>query len=120
MNRSIYAVLIALLFLCACGESNKVPDNVIPTDEMCTILFEINMAEEFVSAYVSRDSTKNKDVEINKEYQKIFLMHGITENDFRQSYDFYKGHPDIYKTLMDTLNARAQRKRTQLYQVHGS
>lgn len=118
MRISILILSIVMPWLVACNDT--IPATVIPSDEMGTIIFEINMAEEFVNSYVARDTLKNKNVEINKEYQKIFLMHDVTEKQFKESYDFYKAHTDIYKSLMDSVNARAQRRRTELYQVHGS
>jgi len=114
-------ILFIVVFLSVCifsCSTDKMPSTIIPSDEMGSILFDINMAEEFVNAYVARDTSKNKNVEINKEYQKIFLMHNVTEKQFAESYDFYKTHTELYKTMMDTLNARAQRKRSQIYQVH--
>jgi len=111
----IAAFIGAFIFSC---NNDEMPETIIPSDEMGRILFDMNMAEEFVNTYVTRDTSKNKNIEINKEYQKIFLMHNITEKQFTTSYDFYKAHTELYKTMMDTLNARAQRKRSQLYQVH--
>jgi hypothetical protein len=114
------SILILSIVLCLVACNDAIPATVIPADEMGTIIFEINMAEEFVNSYVAKDTLKNKNAEINKEYQKIFLMHEVTEKQFKESYDFYKTHTDIYKSLMDSVNARAQRRRTELYQTHGS
>lgn len=119
MRTAIFILFITVCSFASCS-NDKLPSSVIPKDDMGSILFELNMAEEFVSSYVTRDTTKNKNVEINKEYQKIFLMHDVTEKQFKESYDFYKAHTDIYKNLMDSVNARAQRRRTEIYQAHGS
>jgi len=67
--------------------------------------------------YVMRDRSKNKETEIKREYEKIFFMHGVTEEQFEKSYDFYRSHPDIYKILMDSLDAKAQRKRNEAYSL---
>ncbi|HRP54719.1 DUF4296 domain-containing protein [Agriterribacter sp.] len=115
MRMGLYIVL-AVLLLTGCSR-NKVPDDVIQPHEMGNILFEITMAEEFVNAYVAKDSSKSREAEIQKEYQKIFLLHEITEAQFKESYDFYRSHTGIFKTMMDSLNARAQRKRNELYHM---
>jgi hypothetical protein len=111
-----YIVLAVVSLLAGCSR-NKVPANIIQQHEMGNILFEITMAEEFVNAYVAKDSSKNREAEIQKEYQKIFLLHEITEAQFKESYDFYRSHTGIFKTMMDSLNARAQRKRNEIYQM---
>lgn len=112
-----FCIILGIVFLAACSSKNKIPNDVIKPDEMGTILFEANMAEEFVASYVVKDTTKNRDVELQKEYQKIYLLHDITEEQFKKSYAFYKAHTDIFKVLMDSLNARAQRRRNELYKM---
>lgn len=112
-----FCFIMALAFFAACSSKNKIPGNIIKPDEMGTILFEANMAEEFVASYVAKDTTKNRDVELQKEYQKIYLLHNITEEQFKNSYSFYKANTQIFKVLMDSLNARAQRRRTDMYKL---
>ncbi|HRO47750.1 DUF4296 domain-containing protein [Agriterribacter sp.] len=116
MNAGWYIIMVAVWLLTGCS-GRKVPSGVIEPHEMGNMLFEITMAEEFVNSYVSKDSSKNKEVEIQKEYQKIFLLHKVTEAQFKKSYDFYRSHTGIFKTMMDSLNARAQRGRNELYRM---
>lgn len=118
MKATGFFVLIALWLTTGCS-GNKVPSGIIHPHEMGNILFEISMAEEFVNTYVSKDTTKNREMEIQKEYQKIFLLHKITKAQFEKSYDYYRAHTDVFKTMMDSLNARAQRARNELYKPAG-
>ena len=116
MRKGLYIVLAAVFLLTGCSQ-NKIPTGIIQPHEMGNMLFEITMAEEFVNSFVAKDSSKNKEAEIQKEYQKIFLLHEVTEAQFKESYDFYRSHTGIFKTMMDSLNARAQRKRNEVYQT---
>lgn len=109
--------IIMVVFLASCSSNSTIPKDIIKADEMGNILFEANMAEEFVSSYVMKDTSKNKDAELQKEYQKIFLLHDVTEEQFKKSYNFYKANTDIFRVLMDSLNARSQRRRTEIYQM---
>lgn len=118
MKAGKYIVLIVAFGVAACSRS-RVPSDIIQPHEMGNMLFEISMAEEFVNSFVAKDSSRDKDVEIQKEYQKIFLLHNIKEEQFQKSYAFYRSHPDIFKTMMDSLNARAQRERNELYREIG-
>lgn len=112
-----FYIITGIVFLAACSSGNKVPGNIIQPDKMGSILFDANMAEEFVASYIAKDTTRNKDVELQKEYQKIYLLHDVTEKQFKESYAFYKAHPPVFKVLMDSLNARAQRRRTEMYRA---
>ncbi|MBS1748365.1 MAG: DUF4296 domain-containing protein [Bacteroidetes bacterium] len=110
-------LLLYFLLIFACRQNDVIPNSVIPPDEMGKILFEANMAEEFVNSYVMKDRSKNKETEMKREYEKIFFIHNITEQQFKKSYDFYRSHPEIYKSLMDSLDAKAQRKRSDVYSM---
>lgn len=113
--RYIWPLFCFLAF--ACRQNDEIPSSVIPPEEMGKILFEANMAEEFVNSYVMKDRSKNKETEMKREYKKIFFMHDVTEQQFKKSYDFYRSHPEIYRALMDSLDAKAQRKRSDVYSM---
>lgn len=116
MNAIRYIGLIVVWLVIGCS-GKDVPSGIIQPHEMGNILFEISMAEEFVNTYVARDTSKNRPAEIEKEYQKIFLLHKITEAEFKKSYNFYRSHTEIFKSMMDSLNARSQRARNELYRA---
>ncbi|MFT3749456.1 MAG: DUF4296 domain-containing protein [Agriterribacter sp.] len=105
-----------LFMLYSCGK-NKSGSDIIASDKMGSVMFDMNVAEEFVSIYVAKDSSKDKKAELNKEYEKIYLLYDITEQQFKDSYNYYKTHPEAYKIVVDSLNAKAQRRREELYRM---
>ena len=113
--RNVWLLICLLVF--ACRQNDEIPPSVIPPEEMEKILFEANMAEEFVNSYILKDLSKNKETEMKREYEKIFYLHNVTEQQFKKSYDFYRSHPEIYKSLMDAFDAKAQRKRSDIYSM---
>lgn len=115
MQRLLLILVIGSALLQACSDKSGVPANIIQPEEMGSLLFDLNMAEDFVSVYVARDSAKNKNVEIKKEYQKVFLLHNVTEAQFETSYAFYRKNLDLFKLVMDKVNTYAQKKRNELY-----
>lgn len=115
MSKSIGCIGLMFFLIVSCGKGVKVPSNVIQPEDMEKILFELNMAEDFVMTYIAKDTTKNRDAEIKMEYHKVFMLHGVNEQQFEESYDFYKKNPDIFRVVMDSLNAKAQRKRNEIY-----
>ena len=58
-----YICLLLCFFVFACKQKDTIPSSIIPSEEMEKILFEANMAEEFVNSYVMRDRSKNKETE---------------------------------------------------------
>jgi hypothetical protein len=59
-----------------------------------------------------RLSLKMKDLGL---YQQVFQLHHVNPDDFRKSFQFYLDHPDIAKTLIDSVLARGNRLRMESY-----
>lgn len=116
--RNYILIGFLLLLLSSCSKGSNT--GIIPPDKMGSVLFDMNVAEDFVVIYVARDSARNKATELKKEYQKIYLLYNITEEQFNSSYEYYKSHPPEYKILIDSLNAKAQRRREDLYRMPNS
>ncbi|MFT3950282.1 MAG: DUF4296 domain-containing protein [Agriterribacter sp.] len=116
MRYNIFIIFVLVVFS-SCFRNNKAETGIIPSDKMGSVIFDMNVAEDFVNMYVAKDSSRNKVAELNKEYQKIYLLYNITEDQFKSSYEYYKSHPAEYKTLIDALNAKAQRRREDLYRI---
>lgn len=117
MRYSIFFIVSILFVFGECSCKSGTEANIIAPGKMGSVLFDMNVADDFVTIYVSKDSSKNKTLELNREYQKIYLLYNITEDEFKRSYEYYKSHPDEYKVLMDSLNAKAQRRREDLYRI---
>lgn len=109
-----------LLVLISCAGNNNAGTDILPPGKMGSVLFDMNVADDFVSIYVAKDSTRDKAATLKKEQQKIYVLYDITEEQFKNSYDYYKSHPAEYKILMDSLNAKAQRRREDLYRMPNS
>ncbi|MBN8786967.1 MAG: DUF4296 domain-containing protein [Terrimonas sp.] len=116
----VHLMFVFCLFLLSACVKSKSGSDIIASDKMGSVIFDMNVAEEFVSIYVAKDSSKDKKAELNKEYQKIYLLYEITEQQFKNSYDYYKAHPGAYKIVIDSLNAKAQRRREDLYRMPNS
>lgn len=119
MMKSLLFVF-SIIVLASCSGNSKAKGDIIPADKMGSVLFDMNVAEEFVNLYVAKDSTKDKKAELNKEYQKVYMLYDVTEQQFKSSYDYYKSNPATYKILIDSLNAKAQRRRDDLYRMPNS
>ena len=110
-----YFLFIISFLVIGCSEKNKSGVDIIPRQKMAKIIWDIMLVDEFASAYIANDTSKNIKEERIKLYQKVFQVHQVSEKQFSKSFKYYSGRPDIMKVLFDTLGARAERERQNLY-----
>jgi hypothetical protein len=101
---------IALLILCfgllllSCGSKNAVPRNVLSQKEMKEVMWDMMRADQFLTDYVfSRDSSVSRYLESTKWYGQILAIHNISQEKFRNSFNYYNEHPEQMKVLMDSI-----------------
>lgn len=104
-----------LLIIYSCSNVNRVPSDVIPREKMGVILFELALAEGYLENYPFKDTTVNRDSMLTVELDKVLAIHKVSQKEFRDSYKFYKSHPQIFKVMTDTVYYRAQRSPEKMY-----
>jgi Domain of unknown function (DUF4296) len=111
--------LIVLGFFASCLEKNKVPPGIIYPDEMQKILWDVIRAQALATEIARKDSNVNEIAETNVLTQKVFEIHKISSTTFNRSYSWYTSHPDVMRTLFDSLNAQTQRQsRVEMKESH--
>lgn len=112
-------IISMLLFISVigCTDSQQIPDGIIGKREMEKILWDMVQADRYVNYYIVNkiDSTIDKKKESAIFYERVFQMNGITRQEFIKSYKFYLGRPDITKVLFDSIAARAERRKSEVY-----
>ena len=119
MIRTRYCIagsLLIFLFI-ACTNKDKIPSDVLSRDEMEKVMWDMIQADRFSSQFLERDSVARKNIktETLKLYERVFQIHKITREEFVHSFKFYLSRPDLNKVLFDTLSARANRRRAEVY-----
>lgn len=102
-------------FALSCSREEKMPKDLLPKEKMGTVLFEISMAESRLENYTFRDSTVNRDSALRVELDRVLVVHQLSQDGFRKSYDYYKMRPELMKEIMDTMYSRSQRSQEKLY-----
>lgn len=113
MKRGLFLLAMCLLgFAC-----RNTPSGLIPRDQMAEVLWDMVQADQFATQYILRDSAKLKKIkpETFELYQKVFRLHHISKDQFVDSYNYYLDHPDVMKTIVDSLNASASRRRQEMF-----
>ena len=97
--RFLLCILLLLSFSCA----NKEKPKYLSANKMRAVMWDMIRADQYVSDYLLKDSTKKKKDESLKLYDEIFRIHGITEEQFKKSLDHYTSSPDLFKPIIDSL-----------------
>jgi hypothetical protein len=107
--------LISVLFLvCACSskeKKTKIPDNIIPPEQMVSIIVDFHLVE----ASIFQGQQNHEDVNLisNYRYKWIFQKHKINRNQLSESLMFYTYHMKdleaIYKEVVVELSTTQSR-----------
>jgi hypothetical protein len=108
-----YSICFCLLVsVLGCTRKDGLPKEIMPRDQMESILWDMVQADEYSIQYLAKDSaTKNVKKETVQLYGEVFRIHHVSKDEFQKSFDYYLGRPDLTKKMLDTLSERARRQR---------
>ena len=98
--------LIFIICFVACSGGDRVPKGILPRDKMQQVLWDMINAGEFLNNYIYTSDTINKVAENEKIYSEVLRLHEITRKDFEKSYEYYRQHPLMMKSILDSLSKR--------------
>ena len=107
-------ILIASFFL-ACVNGAFSSKDILGHNEMADLLNEVALAEGYAEMFLFKDTLQSKDSLVQRELDKVLQLHKISIQQFTKSYHYYKTHPEEFRILVDTANARASRNREKVY-----
>ena len=104
----ILGILIGLFILEACNNSkSKLGESPIKYDKMVLILRDIHIAEGSMQGLV----LNKKDSVAKIYYAHIFKIHGITQDEFYESYDAFIENPkmleEMYEEMTDSIKNKS-------------
>ena len=106
----VWAILISIVFIYSCGNKG-VPSGILPPETMQEVLWDLIRVDELAMEKRAADSTFVLEKESEKMYQQVFAMHGTDKQTFEKSFAFYKGRPDLSKTIFDSLINQGNREK---------
>jgi hypothetical protein len=102
------------------GCKDELPKDLIGVNTMAEIIFDISLAEGFTESFLLKDTTLFKDSVYQSEINKVLQFHKTTPAIFSKSYTYYTQKPVLFKQVMDSANARAQRYREEAIKIENS
>lgn len=108
-----------IVILAGCVNNDKIPPGIIEKPRMEKILWDMLEADRFVANFImTKDGdSATKKLQAAETYEQVFRLNKISRDEFLKSYKFYLGRPDITKVMFDSISARADRKRSEIYKA---
>ncbi len=110
MTRLCFIWVLMILFS-SCSRKPASTDDILPREKMVKVFWDVLKADAYAKVYVSKDSTKNVQMEDARLQQKVFALHQITPQQFSASYNFYSSHHVLMIGLIDSMATLAQREK---------
>jgi hypothetical protein len=98
------AVISFLFLLCACGsedEKIKIPKNIIPPEEMVSILVDFHLVEASIIQAKQRNEDENQLT--NYRYRSVLEKHKISRKKISESITFYTGHMKEFHKIYEEV-----------------
>ena len=122
----IVAALFLVLLLAGCSDKDNTPSGIIPRVKMEKILWDLVQADQYAAQYLVTDSVQvyKKDstridmkMETLKLYEQVFRLHQVSRDEFRKSFQYYQGRPDLARGMLDTLVNHGNQLRMDSYKI---
>jgi len=104
-------LLAGLALVGSCTNKDKMPDGILKPEKMQAVLWDVIKADVFTTDFIKKDTAKNAAAENLKLQQQIFAIHKITKADFYNSYDYYKTNTVVFRKIVDSMIAQAERNK---------
>lgn len=101
--RNSILVIFCLLLLYSCKNEVETPNGILPGEKMEPILLDLIRADEIINQQSYGDSASSIRGKREVMYQKVFTVHGVTRDQFNNSFTFYQNHPDLLKGILDSM-----------------
>lgn len=105
MKRLFYFSL--LICLCACNQT-KVPDGILPLEQMSPLVEEITILETHYQSKFGVPSQYKK--ALDQSVSSVLQKANCTREKFEKSLRYYAAHPALQKALNDALLTSLSRK----------
>jgi len=98
-------LLLMIIFGVACNSKPDAPEKLLSRDKMEDILWDLMRADLFINNYmVIKDTALDKKQQGIELYSQILKLHKVSQEQFRESFQYYRSQPEELKVMMDSLS----------------
>ena len=113
MKYLVFTLLI--FFIISCTGKNGTPASVLGKEKMQAVMWDMIRADAFTDQFIKIDASKNSVLENIKLQNAIFSIHKVTRSEYYKSYDYYISHSDLIRGVLDSMSAKAERDRPEIF-----
>lgn len=111
MRKLLSLIFVSLIFICC--KSKEVPETLIQPKQMEKILYDIHLADSYITSIGDVDSAKRLSAAF---YKGIYKKHKTDSAHYTRSMDYYYNHPDyltqIYEQVKKDLEKTKKKQDT--------
>ena len=115
MKSYAWIILFTLTGYMACKAGKKIKPMTV--NQMKPVMWDLMKAGEWYIYIIAKDSTLRNKKEDVRLFEQVFAVHGITKQQFYNSYKYYESHPIEFKILIDSVDAYSLREKNKLYET---
>lgn len=111
-----YLIFITgLFFILGCNNKTSTPSGILGREKMQLVMWDMIRAEVYTEQFMKKDSSKNIPMENLQLQNAIFSIHQVTRSQYYKSYDYYISHTDLIRVVLDSMSAKADRDKYDLF-----
>jgi hypothetical protein len=111
-----YLIFITgLFFILGCNNKTSTPSGILGREKMQLVMWDMIRADVYTEQFIKKDSSKNIAIENLKLQNAIFSIHKVTRSQYYKSYDYYISHTDLIRVVLDSMSAKADREKFELF-----
>jgi len=111
MKEAAFIIIISCIF--SCKNKDDASLGILKFDKMQAVLWDVIQAEALTVQFIKKDSLLNAPLENLKLQQQIFSDHQTNKEEFYKSYQYYSGHIQLMRSLLDSMTTMAERNKYQ-------
>ena len=109
----VFLILFSVILFYSCKSEVEIPKGIFSSEKMEAVMLDLIKADEIVNQQSYSDSAAGIKAKREILYQKVFQIHKVTRQEFKNSFTFYQNHPDLLKVVLDSMYERAKRESAQ-------
>ena len=106
-------IFLLLISIVSCQRKNDdIPATILQPGEMREVLWDMFRADLYLREHVVTDSLKH--IKSLALYSEVMKKHNTTQEQFSESFNFYRAHPALFKPMLDSLEKRGKTQNPQV------
>ena len=106
MRKTVCICFVLIVLGCSHG---SVPKGILEPHNMEKVVYDLLRVDEYLNSFAQKDTITSIKMKRRIFYDQVFKLHGTDRKQFYTSFKYYQQHPDIQKTLFDSVLAMAGR-----------